>query len=99
MTCHNNVDTEGRDQGNTITFMTYNMTGADTIKCQWLQEIFLEYHVNFCGIQEHFKTTKSTQKWFCDKFNNFDNYVIPAYRLPGVDYGRGRGGLAEHWAA
>ena len=71
------------------------MTGADTLKCQWIKDILKEHNVNFCGLQEHFKTVNSTHKWFSKQFYEFDNYVIPAYRMPGVDSGRGKGGLVQ----
>ena len=79
----------------TMTFLSYNMTGADFIKCQWLNELCLEYGVNFTSIQEHFKTTKTTDQWFKDQFKDWFSYVIPAYRLPGTESGRGRGGLVQ----
>jgi hypothetical protein len=75
--------------------MSYNMTGADTIKCQWVRDIASEFNVKYCALQEHFKTVKTTEKWFSQQFRDFYTYVIPAYRLPGVDSGRGRGGLAQ----
>ena len=75
--------------------MSNNSTGANTIKSQWVRDIAREYGVTYCGIQEHFKTVKSTNNWFKKQFRSFHTYVIPAYRLPGVDNGRGKGGLAQ----
>ena len=38
-------------------------------------------HVGLLQLQEHFKATKSVEAFFKKKFeNNFDSYVIPAYR-------------------
>ena len=54
-----------------------------------------EYSVHYCALQEHFKTVKSTAKYFSDQFTQSHAYTIPAYRLPGVDSGRGRGGLVQ----
>ena len=79
----------------TVTFMSYNFTGADSVKCQWVREVAEEHNVNYCALQEHFKTVKSTAQWFVKQFSRYHTYVIPAYRLPGVDSGRGRGGLAQ----
>ena len=75
--------------------MSYNMTGADANKCQWVRDQAAEQGVNYAALQEHFKTVKSTEQWFQNQFMNHHTYVIPAYRLPGVDSGRGRGGLAQ----
>ena len=85
---------EGSD-GGSVTFMSYNLTGADTYKCQWVKDVAREFNVQFCALQEHFKTVKSTDQWFKKQFSSYENYVIPAYRLPGVDTGRGRGGLVQ----
>ena len=78
-----------------VTFMCYNMTGADSIKCQWVRDMASEHGVDFCSLQEHFKTVKSTDQWFKKQFSKHHTYVIPAYRLPGVDTGRGIGGLVQ----
>ena len=78
-----------------MTFMSYNSTGIDTIKCQWMRDIASEYEVSYCALQEHFKTLKSTDQWFKKQFRNYSTYVVPAHRAPGVDSGRGTGGLAQ----
>ena len=78
-----------------VTFMSYNATGANNIKCEFVREIQQEYNVNFSAIQEHFKTVKSTAQYFSEQFSKTHTYTIPAYRLPGVDSGRGRGGLVQ----
>ena len=44
--------------------MSYNMHGAETIKCQWIRDISSENNVHFCALQEHFKTVKTTEQWF-----------------------------------
>ena len=71
------------------------MTGADAAKCPWIGEIISEYEVDYIGLQEHFKIVKSTNQWFSNQFKDFSNFIRPAYRLPCVDYGRGRGGLVQ----
>ena len=87
---------QGSDKGTVLaTFMSYNATGTDKVKCQWIREVATEYDVDYCSIQEHFKTVKSTEQWFRQQFTDYHSYVIPAYRLPGVDTGRGRGGLTQ----
>ena len=47
-----------------VTFMSYNSTGMNTIKAQWLNEAFQDLEVDYCALQEHFKNTKSTDKFF-----------------------------------
>ena len=71
------------------------MTGADVHKCAWINEICNSTNIDFVSLQEHFKTVKSTEQWFRKQFNDWQNYVIPAFREPGVDCGRGRGGLVQ----
>ena len=44
------------------TFMSYNMTGADKIKCKWINYVAVEQGVNYAALQEHFKTVKSTEQ-------------------------------------
>ena len=75
--------------------MSYNPTGIDSMKCQWIRDLLTEFNVNYCAIQEHFKTVKTTDQWFRKQFQKFSSYVIPAHRAPGVDCGRGRGGLVQ----
>ena len=78
-----------------VTFMSYNPTGADTVKCHWVREVAIEHEVDYCALQEHFKTVTSTEQWFRKQFADYHTYVVPAYRQPGVDSGRGIGGLAQ----
>lgn len=49
---------------NLVTFGSYNSTGMDISKAQWIKEIFCEYKFDFFALQEHFKNTKATQKYF-----------------------------------
>ena len=79
----------------TVTFMSYNMTGAETVKCQWVRDLAAEYSVNYCALQEHFKTVKTTNQYFQKQFCDYSLYVIPAYREPGTASGRGKGGLVQ----
>ena len=83
------------DDKSEISFLTYNMTGSDAFKCKFVQEICDEYDINFCCLQEHFKTAKNTEQWFKREFSKFHSNVIPAYRSPGTESGRGKGGLVQ----
>ena len=71
------------------------MTGADLIKCQFVKDINKEYDVDYCNLQEHFKTTKNLDSYFRKNFSEYHCYCIPAFRAPGVDCGRGKGGIIQ----
>ena len=51
--------------------------------------------VTFLSIQEHFKSSKSTDKYFRDKFSSYHSVIVPGYRPPGQDNGRARAGLGQ----
>ena len=78
----------------TVTFLSYNTTGLDTVKVRFSVDICEEYDVNFLAIQEHFKFV-NTDKYFKSGFSNFSSYVIPGHRAPGQLTGRAKAGLAQ----
>ena len=78
-----------------VTFGSYNSTGMDIAKAHWIKEIISELQCEFFAVQEHFKNTKATQKYFKDHFSDSKIYVIPAHRAPGQLYGRCAGGLVQ----
>ena len=63
-----------------ITFMSYNSTGLNKVKCNWIQDICDKNDVNYLAIQEHFKSSKNTDSFFRDNFKNFNSYIIPGHR-------------------
>ena len=75
--------------------MSYNSTGLDSVKIDWIQEIMKTFEIDLLQIQEHFKATKSVEKYFRKNFMNTDNYVIPAFREQFQENGRAKGGLAQ----
>ena len=78
------------------TFMSYNATGVDNlVKISWLNDICREYDVDFLNIQEHFKSSKTVDKYFRDKFPSYHSVVVPGHRAPGQDSGRAKAGLAQ----
>ena len=80
----------------TLNFMSYNSTGLDINKIDWIQDLSKTCEIDLLQLQEHFKATKSIETFFKKHFeNNFDSYVIPAYREPFQDSGRAKGGLAQ----
>ena len=87
--------TDKQEVSNLVTFMSYNSTGMNSIKCEWIKEISSEYDVDYLAIQEHFKSTKTTDKFFRQKYKDYNSYVIPGFRPPGQDNGRARAGIAQ----
>ena len=79
----------------TANFLTYNSTGISSDKCDFIKDICEENNVLFVSIQEHFKNSKSVDKFFCQKFPEYNSYVIPGYRPVGQDSGRPKAGLAQ----
>jgi len=79
----------------TITFLSYNSTGMDTLKTAFINEICQDYDADFINIQEHMKFVKNTDNFFKSKFPDHSSYVIPAHREINQDSGRGKAGLAQ----
>ena len=87
-TMHREVDS--------ATFMSYNCTGIENpVKCRWLNDICDEYNVDFLNIQEHFKSSKTTDKFFRSRFPSYNSVIVPGQRSPGQDTGRAKAGLAQ----
>ena len=82
------------DNVNITTFLSYNSTGFDTVKTKWLRDLIKLTNSDFTSIQEHFKKTKTIDKYFSDEFPNQSSFVVPGYRETGQDFGRPKGGLA-----
>ena len=82
------------DTTDTVTFMSYNTTGLDTVKVKFSLDICEEYDVNFLAIQEHFKFVNS-DKYFKSGFSSFSSYVMPAHRAPAQCAGRAKAGIAQ----
>jgi exonuclease III len=78
-----------------VTFMSYNSTGINSVKCKWICDICDEFDVDYLAIQEHFKKTQTIDKYFRDNFRGYNSYVIPGYSSPGQDSGRCKAGLAQ----
>ena len=78
-----------------VTFGSYNSTGMDIAKIKWIKDIIIEHEIDFFAVQEHFKNTKTTQKYFSDHFSDKRCFVTPAVRAPGQTVGRCAGGLLQ----
>ena len=78
----------------TISFMSYNLTGLDSAKIKFSNDLCNEFGVDFLSLQEHFKFV-NTDKIFRKSFSDFNCYVKPGYRAPGQFTGRAKAGLAQ----
>ena len=78
-----------------VKFMSYNSTGLNSVKCKWIDELMETCDVSFCGIQEHFKKTRSLNSFFKTAFPGSIASVVPGHREEGRDTGRAQGGLAQ----
>ena len=78
-----------------VKFMSFNSTGFNSVKAQWIRDLMSTFGVSFMGIQEHFKCTKSLPQLFKKEFGNYNASICSAYREEGRDSGRAKGGLAQ----
>ena len=78
-----------------VNFLSYNSTGIDSVKTDWIRTLMKTCDISFLQLQEHFKAAKSTDKYFKKEFQGNNSYVIPAHRESGQDNGRAKGGLAQ----
>ena len=78
-----------------VNFMSYNSTGSDSIKNSWIRDLISTFDISFASTQEHFKKTKTVDQYFKNAFPDNNCYVIPAYREPGQEKGRPKGGLLQ----
>ena len=49
----------------------------------------------YVAIHEHFRKSKTLDKYFKDQFPDFNSYVIPGFREAGQTRGRPMGGIAQ----
>ena len=78
-----------------VNFLSYNSTGISQAKCSWIRELCSLLDIHYLSIQEHFRNSKTTDKYFCDEFQAYNSYVIPGFRPTGQDSGRPKGGIAQ----
>ena len=78
-----------------VNFKSYNSTGMNTIKSDWIRDLIETCDIQFFQLQEHFKKTKTLETFFKTEFPLCDSFVIPAHRESGQDSGRAKGGLAQ----
>ena len=78
-----------------LSFLSYNSTGLDNEKIQWINDLVETTNTVCWQLQEHFKATKTANQYFKQNFKNFDNYVTTAVRGNSTHAGRPKGGLAQ----
>ena len=66
----------------------------NTVKTKWIRDVIKVTKSDFVSIQEHFKKTKTIDKFFIDQFPDNSSFVVPGYRDIGQDCGRPKGGIA-----
>ena len=79
----------------TLNVMSYNSTGLDSVKIDWIQDLMKSCGIDLLRIQEHFKATETVEKYFKKNFMNTDSYVIPAFREEFQENGGAKGCLAQ----
>ena len=67
----------------------------NTVKSSWIRELSKVTDASFISIQEHFRKSKTLDKFFKSEFPAYNSYVIPGYREPGQETGRPKAGLAQ----
>ena len=81
--------------GPCTSFLSYNPTGLNDIKCDWIRKLCETTGIDYLSMQEHFRKSETIDKFFCDQFVNFNSYVILGLREPAQDRGRPTAGLAQ----
>ena len=76
-----------------VKFMSYNSTGLNNVKCKWISDLMQTCDISFCGIQEHFKKTRSLMSFFKTAFPEFNTSVQPGHREERRDTGRAQGAV------
>ena len=79
---------------NSCTFLSYNSTGINSTKSKWVRDLLKVTNSDFITLQEHFKKSKTIEKFFQDEFPRYTSYIIPGQRESGTVSGRPKGGLA-----
>ena len=79
----------------TVNFLSYNSTGLNSIKADWIRNLNKVTKSDFISLQEHFKNTKSTDKFFKEQFPENFSYVVKGQREKEQDSGRPKGGIAQ----
>ena len=79
----------------TINILSYNSTGLDQVKIDYIKELLDILDIDLLGLQEHFKAIKSVDQFFKKHFKSHETFVKAAIRDTMEGAGRPRGGLAQ----
>ena len=77
------------------TFLSYNPTGLNALKCDWLNNLLELVDMTYVSIQEHFRTARTIEKFFMEQFHDYNSYIIPGFRNEKINSGRPKAGLAQ----
>ena len=76
-----------------LPFLSFNSTGWNSTKVDFIRTLLLSHGILVCGIQEHFILKENLYKVDC--LDNFEVFSIPAYKNNNlVNSGRPSGGLS-----
>ena len=78
-----------------LNIMSYNCTGLNAVKSDWIRDTMEACKVDLMQIQEHFKKNRNIESFFKKSFPKCDSYVVPGVRSVGQDSGRAMGGVAQ----
>ena len=78
-----------------INFMSYNSTGLDPVKTDWIRNLIQTCKIDCFQLQEHFKTSKTIDSYFRKQFPLCDSFAAAGFREPFQDSGRAKGGLVQ----
>ena len=82
-------------ENSSLSFISYNSTGLDTVKVNWINDLMKSTNSVCLQLQEHFKAIKSINQYFKKHFTKFDSFPVPAVRENSSYSGRPKGGLAQ----
>jgi hypothetical protein len=77
------------------TFLSYNPTGLNNAKCDWINSLSEVTGSTYIAIQEHFRKSKVTDKFFKERFPAYNAFVIEGFREQLQSKGRPKAGLAQ----
>ena len=64
----------------TVNFLSYNSTGMNSIKIEWIRDLCKLCSIDYFSIQEHFISRKGAEKYFNEQFDQYSSYAIPAVK-------------------
>ena len=79
----------------TANFLCFNSTGLNSIKADWIRNLYQVTGCEFVSIQEHFKKNKTVDKLFREQFPEKYSYIVQGHRDKESDSGRPKGGIAQ----